>query len=30
LAAGDLPTEVAIPTWLQILSEIATVSYLDV
>ncbi len=30
LAAGDLPTEVAIPTWLQILSEIASVSYLDV
>ncbi|MHC5823629.1 MAG: hypothetical protein ACYT04_49310, partial [Nostoc sp.] len=26
LAAGDLPSEIAIPTWLQILSEIAAIS----
>ncbi|MDF5711324.1 MAG: proteasome protein [Nostoc sp. S4] len=30
LTAGDLPSEIAVPTWLQILSDIAAVSYLDV
>ncbi len=29
LAAGDLPSEIAIPTWLQILSEIAAISNSD-
>ncbi|WP_392533147.1 proteasome protein [Nostoc sp. C117] len=29
LTAGELPSEIAIPTWLQILSEIAAISYLD-
>jgi hypothetical protein len=27
LTAGDLPSEVTVPTWLQILSDIAAVSY---
>ncbi len=27
LTAGELPSEVAVPTWLQILSDIAAVSY---
>ncbi|MBW4675410.1 MAG: proteasome protein [Desmonostoc geniculatum HA4340-LM1] len=30
LTAGDLPYEIAIPTWLQILSDIAAISYSDV
>ncbi|MBH8577349.1 dynamin family protein [Nostocaceae cyanobacterium CENA369] len=30
IAAGDSQSAIAVPTWLQILSEIATVSYLDV
>ncbi|AFY44238.1 dynamin family protein [Nostoc sp. PCC 7107] len=30
LAAGDSPPKLAIPTWLNILSEIATNSYLDI
>ncbi|MCF2145352.1 dynamin family protein [Desmonostoc muscorum LEGE 12446] len=30
LTAGELPSEIAIPTWLQILSDIAAISYLDV
>lgn len=29
LAAGELPSEIQIPTWLQIISEIAAVSYSD-
>ncbi|WP_373528371.1 proteasome protein [Nostoc sp.] len=29
LAAGDLPSEIAIPAWLQILSEIAAISNSD-
>ncbi|MBN3899590.1 MAG: proteasome protein [Nostoc sp. NOS(2021)] len=29
LAAGELPSEIAIPTWLQILSEIAAISDSD-
>ncbi|MBD2679472.1 MULTISPECIES: proteasome protein [Nostoc] len=27
LTAGDMPSEVAVPTWLQLLSDIAAVSY---
>ncbi|MDZ8025491.1 MAG: proteasome protein [Nostoc sp. SerVER01] len=27
LTAGDLPSEIAVPTWLQILSDIAAISY---
>ncbi|MBW4689042.1 MAG: proteasome protein [Komarekiella atlantica HA4396-MV6] len=30
LAAGNSPDEISIPTWLQILSEIVTISYLDI
>jgi hypothetical protein len=30
LASGDSPNELAIPTWLQILSEISAISYLDI
>ncbi|YAF97845.1 MAG: proteasome protein [Nodularia sp. CChRGM 3473] len=30
IASGDTPPKIAIPTWLQILSEISTFSYADV
>ncbi|AFZ22837.1 dynamin family protein [Cylindrospermum stagnale PCC 7417] len=30
IAAGDSPTELAIPAWLQIVSEISAISYLDI
>ncbi|MBE9034249.1 proteasome protein [aff. Roholtiella sp. LEGE 12411] len=30
LAAGNSPDEISIPTWLQILSEIVTISYSDI
>ncbi|WP_341524559.1 proteasome protein [Nostoc sp. UHCC 0302] len=30
LASGDSPNELAIPTWLQTLSEISAISYLDI